>query len=71
MNKTHFIGRVIFFKLFLVLFFPGVSFSEPYNITDNTAQDYYPSLYDGTIAWYSDIDGDMEIFYWDGSKSIK
>lgn len=36
-------------------------------ITDNTGHDYHPSLYNGTVAWCSDIDGDFEIYYWDGS----
>jgi len=42
-------------------------------LTDNNYTDYYPSLYDGTIAWTGRdaIDGDLEIYYWDGNNVIQ
>ena len=69
--------RVLLFKfsalatvLCCLLFFgPGTSQAENWTIaqiTDNTGGDYYPSLYDGTIAW-KDSSG---IQYWNGSTTI-
>ena len=34
---------------------------------NNSRADFYPSLYDGAIAWSASDGNDEEIFYWDGS----
>jgi formylglycine-generating enzyme required for sulfatase activity len=36
-------------------------------ITTNSVEDYYPSLYNGTIAWRSSAGSGGEIYYWNGS----
>ena len=62
---------LIFFMSILVLG-ATLSFADKYvtrQITDNADADYAPSLYNGTIAWYSDVDGDNDIYYWDGTST--
>ena len=61
---------------FLLITVCGVSstFADKYitrQITENTACDYNPSLYNGTIAWQSNLDGDDEIYYWDGTSTTQ
>ena len=69
MNKINFIKQFLFYEIVVFLFIPAICFSKIHQITNNSAYDSNPSLYNGTIAWESDIDGDMEIFYWDGSTT--
>ena len=71
MRKKYFHRHIILYCLFTVLCFPSIAFSVIHKITDNTADDIAPSLYDGKIAWESDVDGDLEIYYWDGTTTHK
>lgn len=56
---------------FFLLLFSSQSFSAIHQITNNGAWNREVSLYNGTIAWHSDVDGDWEIFYWDGNEIIQ
>ncbi|MCK4852328.1 MAG: hypothetical protein KAS86_04360, partial [Candidatus Omnitrophica bacterium] len=38
-------------------------------MTDNTASDSYPSLYNGGIAWQGVDGSDFDIYYWDGATT--
>ena len=69
MNKLNCIRHIILYCLFLLLCLPSISLSIIYKITDNTASDEHPSLYDGKIAWESNVDGNLEIYYWDGTTT--
>ena len=40
-------------------------------ITNNASWNMSPSLYNGTIAWDSNVDGNEEIYFWDGSITHK
>ncbi len=45
-------------------------FSET-NLTNNSAFDFWPSLYDNTVAWHGNEDGDFDIYYYDGNHIYK
>ena len=52
--------------------FPPSSFSVDspvYQLTDNTVEDQNPSVHNKNIAWRSQVDGDYEIYYWDGTTT--
>ncbi|MCK4851677.1 MAG: hypothetical protein KAS86_01060, partial [Candidatus Omnitrophica bacterium] len=40
-------------------------------ITNNTANDVVPSLYNGEIAWNGNLEGDAEIYYYNGTTTTQ
>lgn len=63
-NKCNIIAAILFSSLFLC---QQICFSKITNISNNEYDNRNPSLYDGKIAWASNVDGDFDIYYWDGS----
>ena len=53
------------------IFVPVICFSATQQLTDNDKNDTNPSVYNGTVAWQSNLDGDSDIYYWDGETTIK
>ncbi len=71
-KRTLKTGRLFFVScLICVGIFPSPGLSAIRKITTNGFNNTNPSLYNGTIAWQSNVDGDWEIYYWDGLKTIK
>ncbi len=43
----------------------------PVQLTDNTSPDTDPQIHNGQVTWSRLLDGDREIFFWDGSSVIQ
>lgn len=63
-NNCRIIVSLIISTIFL---YPQICFSKITNISNNEYNNINPSLYNGKIAWESNVDGDWDIYYWDGS----
>jgi hypothetical protein len=49
-----------------IFFWDGNSIIQ---VTNDNSHDWSPSLYNGTIAWYSYATGSAQIYYWDGTTT--
>jgi hypothetical protein len=63
-------GLLAVFIAMSLIFSAGSAVAATFEImqlTDNDTNDWNPSVYDNTIAWFGDAAGDSEIYYWDGN----
>lgn len=63
--------RIFFLNIFYIVLFPSLCLSVVHKITNNNYNNKNPSLHDGNIAWESNVDGDFEIYYWDGHNILQ
>ncbi len=75
-NKTK--GSLAVISFFLAATLPAGGGQEPQcvqvpsvQLTDNTSPDTDPQIHNGQVAWSRLVDGDREIFFWDGGSVIQ